>query len=260
MARTNEYPEPGDLVVCTVKSVRNFGAFVSLEEYDQKEGFIHVTEIATGWVKRMSDFVREGQRLVCRVLEVNPSKGHIDVSLKKVNEHQKRETIQDWKNEQRAEKLLEIVGGKLGESVEWCHETFANALIEYYGSLYIAFEEATSNTKLDKKLFKGKWVDVFKEIAKENVTPSTISIDGFLELTSNASDGIEHIKAALIKAEEADGDINIEVQYVGAPKYRVVVKANDYKTAEEELKMAVDRATEHIENAGGTAKFNRREK
>ncbi len=254
-----EYPEPGDLVVCTVKSVRNFGAFVSLEEYDQKEGFIHITEIATGWVKRMSDFVREGQRVVCRVLEVNPSKGHIDISLKKVNEHQKRETIQDWKNEQRAEKLLEILGEKIGENVEWCHETFANDLIEYYGSLYIAFEEAASNDKLDKKLFKGKWVEGFKEIAIDNVTPATISIDGFLELTSNAPDGIEHIRTALTEAEKSD-DVKVEVQYVGAPKYRLVVKANDYKTAEEEMKLAVDRASESIEKTGGTAKFNRREK
>ena len=259
MARLNEFPEPGDLVVCTVKNVRNFGGFVSLEEYDQKEGFIHITEIASGWVKRMSDFIREGQRVVCRVIEVNPSKGHIDLSLKKVNEHQKRETIQDWKNEQRAEKLLEIVGEKLGKDADWCYETFANKLIEYFDSLYIAFEEAAVNDKLDKKLFKGDWVDTFKEIAVDNVTPAMVSIDGFLELTSNAPDGIEHIRKALLKAEESE-DMDIEVQYVGAPKYRIVVKANDYKTAEEELKMAVDRASELIERSGGIAKFNRREK
>ncbi len=259
MARLHEFPEPGDLVVCTVKNVRNFGGFVSLEEYDQKEGFIHITEIASGWVKRMSDFIREGQRVVCRVIEVNPSKGHIDLSLKKVNEHQKRETIQDWKNEQRAEKLLEIVGEKLGKDVAWCHETFANDLIGYFDSLYIAFEEAASNDKLDKKLFKGDWVKAFKEVAVDNVTPAMISIDGFLELTSNAPDGIEHIRKALLKAEESE-EVKIEIQYVGAPKYRIVVKANDYKTAEEEMKMAVDRASGLIEKSGGTAKFNRREK
>ena len=38
MAKTNDFPEEGDLVVCSVKSVRNFGAFVTLEEFDQKEG------------------------------------------------------------------------------------------------------------------------------------------------------------------------------------------------------------------------------
>ena len=106
------FPEEGDLVVCTVKSVRNFGAFVELEEYPDKEGFIHVAEIATGWVKRMSDYVREGQRIVCKVMKIEKAKGHIDLSLKKVNAHQKREKIQDWKNEQKAVKLIEILPWK----------------------------------------------------------------------------------------------------------------------------------------------------
>ena len=51
MPSVPEYPEEGELVVCTVQSVKNFGAFVSLDEYGSREGFIHVSEIATGWVK-----------------------------------------------------------------------------------------------------------------------------------------------------------------------------------------------------------------
>ena len=76
------FPEEGDLVVCTVKSVRNFGAFVELEEYPDKEGFIHVAEIATGWVKRMSDYVRDGQRIVCKVMKIEKAKGHFPFILK----------------------------------------------------------------------------------------------------------------------------------------------------------------------------------
>ncbi|MCK5459130.1 MAG: S1 RNA-binding domain-containing protein, partial [Thermoplasmatales archaeon] len=47
------YPEEGELVVGTVIKVQGFGAFVSLDEYPHKEGFIHISEIATGWVKRI---------------------------------------------------------------------------------------------------------------------------------------------------------------------------------------------------------------
>lgn len=260
MMKTHEFPEEGDLVVCSVKNVRNFGAFVTLEEYESKEGFIHVAEIATGWVKRMSDYVREGQRIVCKVLGVDPQKGHIDLSLKKVNDHQKREKIQEWKNEQRAHKLLEIVAERLKMDVEWCYETFANSLVEYYGSLYFAYEEAANpNIDLDKSLFKGKWVNAFSEVACENVTPALVSIDGYLELTSNAPDGIEHIKKALLQAKNGQEDC-IEIQYIGAPRYRIIVKAQDYKTAEEELKKAVSKASKSIEKVKGCFKFTRREK
>jgi translation initiation factor 2 subunit 1 len=93
-----EYPEEGELVVGTITKVQGFGAFVTLDEYPNKEGFIHISEIATGWVKRIRNFVREKQKVVCKVVHVDAAKKHIDLSLKKVNDHQRREKIQDWKN------------------------------------------------------------------------------------------------------------------------------------------------------------------
>lgn len=55
MPKTSEFPEEGELVVCTVQNVKNFGAFVTLDEYGNKEGFIHVRDVATGWVKYIRD-------------------------------------------------------------------------------------------------------------------------------------------------------------------------------------------------------------
>ena len=45
------YPQVGDLVVVTITEVKNFGAKANLEEYRGKEGFIHIAEVATGWVE-----------------------------------------------------------------------------------------------------------------------------------------------------------------------------------------------------------------
>jgi len=44
------WPEEDELVVCSVKKVTDFGAFVELDEYGQKEGLIHISEVASGWV------------------------------------------------------------------------------------------------------------------------------------------------------------------------------------------------------------------
>jgi translation initiation factor 2 subunit 1 len=46
-----DYPEVGDLVVCTVKNIKDFGVIVTLDEYEGKEGFIHISEISSGWIK-----------------------------------------------------------------------------------------------------------------------------------------------------------------------------------------------------------------
>src|SRR2546422_7548839 len=43
-----EWPEEGELVVCTIQQVENFGAFGTLDEYEGKQGFIHVAEVSSG--------------------------------------------------------------------------------------------------------------------------------------------------------------------------------------------------------------------
>ncbi len=260
MVRTSEFPEEGELVVCTVQNVKNFGAFVTLDEYENKEGFIHIRDVATGWVKYIRDYVREGQKIVCKVLGVDSSKGHIDLSLKSVNEHQRREKIQQWKNENKAEKLMEIVAERLGTSVEACYKDFGFALIDKFGALYAAFEQAAAQPdSLEEEGFEGDWVQVFNQVAKENVTLNFVQIDGTLELTCALPDGVERIRDALLSGIIGSKE-KVKIQYVGAPRYRVVVSAADYKSAEEEMKSVTSNIISAMQTCGGKASFHRESK
>lgn len=245
----NIYPEKDELVITTVKEVKNFGAFVSLDEYYNKEGFIHITEVASGWIKYIGDHVREGQKIVCKVLEVDINKKYIDLSLKQVNEHQRREKIQQWKNDQKARKLLEFVSKELNKNIEECYDEFAYTLIEDFGTLYNAFEQASLNENiLKEKKYKGEWVSKFIKVAKENIMPSRVVVKGIIELSSQKSDGIVHIKNVLSGIESKNA--NISLQYIGSPKYRIVVSAPTYKIAEEELKRIVDKIIKGISPYG----------
>ena len=259
MARKVEYPEIGELVVCSVTNVKNFGAFVTLDEYGGKEGFIHVRDVATGWVKYIRDYVREGQKTVCKVLGVDQEKGHIDLSLKQVNEHARREKIQEWKNEKKAEKLLEIAGAKLERTLEQSYEDVGDSLMEDFGTLYAAFEGITADPEAIKEYgFDKKWVSVLTEIAKENVELPSVAIDGMIELVCPAPDGIDIVKKALAAGAESEG-VEIDIHYIGAPRYKIRVTAEDYKIAEQELKKSLGRITTIIEKSGGSANFKRTE-
>jgi translation initiation factor 2 subunit 1 len=257
MVRVSEFPEEGELVVCTVQSVKNFGAFVSLDEYGDKEGFVHVRDVATGWVKYIRDYIREGQKVVCKVLGVDTSKGHIDLSLKSVNEHQRREKIQQWKNETKADKLLEIVGERLSQPVDAIYEAFGYDLIDKFGTLYAAFEHCAANEQaLAEAGFDGDWVKVFTEVARENVTPPYVQISGILELRCPAPDGVDKIRNSLLQGL-AKAEDRIKVQYVGAPRYRVVMAAPDYKSAEDELKVITEDIIASLQECGGEGIFHR---
>lgn len=254
-----EYPEEGELIVGTITKVQSFGAFVSLDEYPNREGFIHISEIATGWVKRIRNFVREKQKVVCKVVHVDTAKKHIDLSLKKVNDHQRREKIQEWKNAQKATKLFEMVAQALGKSVDQCYQEFGDSLVKKYGTLYAAFEECANDTNtLKNDGFSEEWLIKFEEIAKSSITVPFVEIKGMLLVTSYLPDGIHYIKEALSLAEKSEfDDVTINIKYIGAPRYMIKVKAPDYKIAESQMKKAVERAEAYMKKMKGECEFKR---
>ncbi len=247
-----DLPEVGDLVVVTIRNVKNFGANVKLDEYEGKEGFIHIAEVATGWVKHIRDHLREGQRTVCKVLNVDKQRGYIDLSLKRVNDHQKREKISQWKNEQKSAKLLELAAEQLSLTVEECEEEFASDLRKMYGTLYEAFEEAAADEDwLPER--EGAWKQVIVKIAKENVVPPWVQIGGFIEAYSLSPDGIDKIRESL-GAGNAEG---VSIQYAGAPRYRITVRDKDYKSAEDTLKKSVQSITDSGKKNNVVLEFER---
>ncbi|MFA0823235.1 MAG: translation initiation factor IF-2 subunit alpha [Methanomethylovorans sp.] len=255
----NEWPDVGDFVVCTVKDVVDFGAYTTLEEYGGKEGFIHISEIKAGWVKYVRDYVREGQKIVCKVLKVDTGRRHIDLSLKDVNEHQKRAKIQEWKNEQKAAKWMQFVAEETKIKDEELDKLRVK-LHETFGSLHSAFEEAATNGEgafTDLKLKKNVVKSILR-IAQENIKLPFVDIAGFVDLNCYLPDGIEIIKKALMAADEVQKEgVKVEITYTGAPRYRIKVIAPDYKTAELVLKNSSNAVITTIHKLGGQGVYHR---
>src|SRR5512136_2965120 len=63
-----------------VTRVENFGAFVDIGA--EREGMVHVSEMETGYVPRPSDVVKVGDEVEVRVLDINPKKRQIKLTMK----------------------------------------------------------------------------------------------------------------------------------------------------------------------------------
>jgi translation initiation factor 2 subunit 1 len=254
------WPEPGELVVGKVDEIEDFGVFVDLEEYEDRRGLAHISEVASGWIKNISDHVREGQTVVAKVLEVDESSQQIDLSIKDVNDHQRSEKIQEWKNEQKADKWLTLA---FGEDVsDEQYERVATEFLGEFGGLYEGFEqaaihglEAIGDLDLDDDE-----LEALVETARENVSVPYVQVTGYVDLSNPSPEGVDDIKEALEAAEgngEVPEEVELEVTYVGAPEYRNTVRAPNYKTAEAELEASAGRAREAIEATGGSADYHR---
>jgi len=251
-----EFPDEGELVVCTVSSVKQNGAYTTLDTYNELEGFIFIGEVASGWVKNIRGFVREGQRLVCKVLRTRKDGRSVELSLKSVSEERRRDTMQAWKNEQRANQLLKVLGEKCGWDEDGIAETTAE-LTDAFGSLYSAFEESAINEKaMSEAGFEGDWIEEFIKIAIENIIPPFIHIKGLFNLECPTPDGIEVIRKALLAAEsfsDEDKEISVTCHYDGAPQYRLELKAPDYKTGEATWESVCEATLSLVEESGGKA-------
>ncbi len=251
----HKWPQEGDLVVATVHKVLNYGAFAKLEEYPGEEAFIHISEVSAGWVKNIRDYVRENQKIVARVLRVNPKKGHVDVSMKRIREDQRTRKIQQWKIEQKAEKLLEFAAKSINKDLNTAYEEVGYGMMDEFGDLYGAFEISADEGKesLIKRGMDKKWAAAITEVAKKNISPPEVQITGYVDITSYAADGVKIIRNALNSINKD----NVSVQCVGAPRYRLLVKSSDYITAETILKDAANQAIEIVLEAGGEGEFHR---
>lgn len=69
----------GDRVKGTVSRIVDFGAFVDLGGVD---GLIHISELSWGRVKNVKEVLSEGQEVEVTVLDLNPEKGKISLTLK----------------------------------------------------------------------------------------------------------------------------------------------------------------------------------
>ncbi|RQH03408.1 translation initiation factor IF-2 subunit alpha [Natrarchaeobius oligotrophus] len=254
------WPNPGELVVGKIDEIEDFGVFVDLEEYEDKRGLIHISEVASGWIKNVRDHVREGQIVVCKVLDVDEGHEQIDLSLKDVNDHQRSEKIQQWKNEQKADNWMDLaVGEGIGDEE---YTAIANELIGAHGSLYEGFKQAAIHGEeaLSETDLSGDEIDAIVETARENVSVPYVNVTGYVDLENPSPSGVDGIREAL-EAGEGNGsvpeEVDLEVSYVGAPEYRIEVQAPNYKTAESHLEESADRAIAAIEDHGGTGEFHR---
>ena len=261
MSRRN-LPEHGDLVLGTITKIESHGCYIKLDEYEDLIAYCHISELSSTWVRNIRNVVREGKKVVGRVQRVTGTQ--IDVSLKRVSESLRRSKIEDWKHYKTALAFLEIAAKKRKVDLETARNEVEDPCSNYYETFYQAFEEA---------LFKNEqaftdagvsedWATILTEIAHKNLTIPIKTIQKDIELLCWESNGIEVIKGALLNALKAreefkdmeKAELSLDIFTVGAPHYRLVIKARDVKVGEELLSKVVEKIEQSLE--GHEASFS----
>ena len=256
---TQELPEVGEIVIATIKKTGDHGAYVSLDEYDDIQGFLHISEIAPGWVRKVTKYVKEGDKKVLLVKKIQEDRAEIDLSLKQISKEQRKKKLLDVKRFEKEQGILKNIQDKVKLSSEEVDD-LEEKLLSKYQSVYDAIVEiGTKNISvIDDLAISEKIKKTIGELSKKIKLP-TVEIRGILEMTNNKPDGIEIIRKILLDAIKESQNEKIEILYLGAPKYRLSIIAPDFKTAEKTLKPILEKIEKNTSKQNGTFKFSREE-
>ncbi len=80
--------EEGTILSGKVTGLTDFGAFVELE--GGKTGMVHISEVASNYVKDIKDHLSVGQEVKTKVISISPE-GKISLSIKRLEEQPKEQ-------------------------------------------------------------------------------------------------------------------------------------------------------------------------
>ncbi len=233
-------PQQDELVLCTVTAIQYHSVFVTMDEYGGKTGMIHISEIAPGRIRNIRDYVQVGRKVVCKVLRIDMQKGHVDLSLRRVNDAQRRLKLNQIKQEQLAEKIVEFVAKARKQDPAAVLESVVPKLSAKYASLFSAFEEVSRGVaSLEELGVEKALAKDLTEAIKSRIKPPEVHVEGDLSISSYAPDGVDVVRQSLAEAEKVQEN-PLTIKYKGGGVYHFKVQSDDYKKAERTLKKAVD--------------------
>lgn len=226
-------PEEDEIVLCKVTKIFPSSVFVDLLEYDDS-GMVHISEVSPGRIRNLRDYVSIGRQIVCKVLRIDRQRGHIDLSLRRVNSSQRREKLDEIKSELKAESLIKNLTKKLNVPLPKLYKEVTEKIFDEYSHLYICFKDVVAgDANLEKMGLSKKLSDELTSAILEKFKPAKIKIQGEIKLQTYDSKGIEKIKAALMDIENVSSTITLF--YLGAGRFKLVIEDVDYGPAEKNL-------------------------
>ncbi len=225
-------PDTGELVIAKVNKIMPHGAYCTIQEYNT-DAYLPISEIASGWIKNIHEFIKEGQKDVAKVIFVDKDKRAIDISFKKVRAGEKKSTLTEYNLEKRAEGIFAkaLSAAKMESKRDEIIQEVAKKEQTYNDLINDIFENKDPLAGIKSTEFKTALYEMVFKVVK----PKRYTVSYTLNMTTaDTKGGISLIKEVLGEVEKQ----GVDVLYLGAPHYRLLAEDKSYPKAEGRIKQA----------------------
>lgn len=259
--RRKGFPQKDEILLCTIKKILPNSVFVVLDEYKDLEGMIRIPEIAPGRIRNIRDFVKEGKKIVCKVLKSDSIKKHVDLSLRRVQQSVRIKKTNEIKQEVKAERLLEGIAKQLKLKSDELYKKTMEKISEDYDMLHFFFQDiATDQADLNKIKLDKKIENILTKTIKDRIKPQEFKLKAIFNISNKEGEGILKIKQSIKKTLELAKQKNykIKITYLGSPKYEMDISSTDYKSAENILTELAENLTKNIKTDNGDVEWEKK--
>ncbi|EAN34091.2 Eukaryotic translation initiation factor 2 subunit alpha [Theileria parva strain Muguga] len=222
-----KFPEPEDLVMVKVNRIENQGVYVSLLEYDDREGLILLNELSKRRYRSINKLVKIGRHEVVLVLRVDPLKGYIDLSKRRVTPEDIIKCEEKFSKSKKVHQTVRHIAQKHGISVEELNRECIWPLYKAYPHALDALKEAASNKE---NVFKNisisqEVIDSLLQDIQLRLVPQALKLKCSVDVWCFGPEGINAVKMSLGKAKLLDPQISIRL--IAPPQYEILTSCFD---------------------------------
>ena len=85
-----------DILEVTVTGIQKYGVFVSIN--DKYDGLIHISEISSGYVKNINDYIRIKDKIFAQVVDIDYENKKYKLSIKNIDYRNDGKILNDGDN------------------------------------------------------------------------------------------------------------------------------------------------------------------
>lgn len=253
-----KFPEVDDVVMVTVRSIAEMGAYVTLSEYNNVEGMILLSELSRRRIRSIQKLIRVGRSECVVVLRVDKDKGYIDLSKRRVSAEEAKKCEEKFNKGKQVNSILRHVADTTNVDIETLYKASAWKLDKKFGGpakSYDAFRLAiTENPEIfDEIELEESLRSVLVDNIRRRLTPQPIKIRSDVEVACYAYEGINAVKEALRAGlAVSEEDLQVKINLIAPPLYVMTTVSLDKDKGIEILQKSLQAIKEVITKKNGS--------
>uniref|UniRef100_A0A183G5D0 Eukaryotic translation initiation factor 2 subunit 1 n=1 Tax=Heligmosomoides polygyrus TaxID=6339 RepID=A0A183G5D0_HELPZ len=245
----NHFPDVEETVVVNVRQIADMGAYVSLSEYNGKEGMILLSELSRRRIRSVNKLIRVGRSECVVVIRVDKDKGYIDLSKRRVYSKDLILCEERFAKAKAINSILRHVAEQLGyEKDEQLEDLYMRTAWHFdrkekkKAAAYDVFKRAIAEPHvLDECDITPEVREALLEDIRKKLTPQAVKIRADVEVSCFSYDGIDAIKEALIAGKNCSTEaMPIKINLIAAPHFVVTTQTLDRENGLSAVNAALD--------------------